>query len=176
MLYGRHGAGPKLEVYSDIRCEMPNCSARMDALRAAILRPQLADINQNIARWNARYRRVEAGLRGDARIAVTPRLPDEDFVGSSIQFRVPELTEAGCQALLQASAAVGVELKWFGNDDPVGFTSAHQSWSYVARQLLPQTDAILATLFDMRLPLTFSEDDCTHIAAMIIESLDEVMQ
>jgi dTDP-4-amino-4,6-dideoxygalactose transaminase len=175
MLFGRHGAGPALEVFDDIRCEMPNCSARMDALRAAILRPQLANIDNSIARWNARYRLVEAGLRGDARIAITPRLQAEDYVGSSIQFRVPDLTEAGCRALLLAAAAAGVELKWFGNVDPVGFTSAHQSWRYVARQNLPQTDSIMATLFDMRLPLTFSEADCTLIAALIVEALDEVM-
>ena len=175
MLFGRHGAGPELAVYEDIRCEMPNCSARMDALRAAILRPQLANIDTSIARWNARYRLVEAGLREDARIAITPRPQAEDYVGSSIQFRVPDLTAEGCHALLKAAAAAGVELKWFGNADPVGFTSAHQSWRYVARQQLPQTDAILATLFDMRLPLTFSEADCALIATLIIEALDEVL-
>jgi dTDP-4-amino-4,6-dideoxygalactose transaminase len=175
MLFARHGAGPEPEVFADIRLEMPNCSARMDALRAAILRPQLAKIDQSIERWNTRYRLVEAGLQKDARIAITPRPQPEDYVGSSIQFRVPELTREGCQQFLKAAAAAGVELKWFGNADPVGFTSAHQSWRYVARQELPQTDAILATLFDMRLPLTFSEADCTLIATLILEALNEVM-
>ena len=56
--------GRSAQAFDDARCEMPNCSARMDALRAAILRPQLALLEDNIARWNARYRVVEAALAG----------------------------------------------------------------------------------------------------------------
>ncbi len=175
MLFARHGAGPDAEVFENIRLEMPNCSARMDALRASILRPQLAQLETNIARWNARYRNTETGLRDDPRIAIPSRPNEESFVGSSIQFRVPALTAADCLSFVKAAAAMGVELKWFGNADPVAFTSAHQSWRYMARQDLPQTDAIMATLFDMRLPLTFSKDDCALLAALIRDALDEVM-
>src|SRR3954468_19299999 len=35
-------------------------------------------------------------------------------------------------------------------------------------QTLPQSDAVLAGLFDMRLPLTFSLEDCTHIGEIIV--------
>jgi hypothetical protein len=41
MLYGRHIASPPEEVFRKVRLETPNCSGRMDNLRAAILRPQL---------------------------------------------------------------------------------------------------------------------------------------
>ena len=41
MLYERHGAAPSDEVFKRIRLETPNCSARLDNLRAAILRAQL---------------------------------------------------------------------------------------------------------------------------------------
>ncbi|MEO1962065.1 MAG: hypothetical protein ABGW82_14055, partial [Paracoccus sp. (in: a-proteobacteria)] len=59
------------------------------------------------------------------------------------------------------------QAKWFGAAEPVGFTSAHRSWHYVAPQSLPRTDAVLAGLFDMRLPLTFSLEDCDHIGRII---------
>jgi hypothetical protein len=65
------------------------------------------------------------------------------------------------------TAALGVELKWFGAADPVGFTSAHPSWRYIGPQSLPRTDAVLAGLFDMRLPLTFSIEDCRQIGHII---------
>ena len=39
--------------------------------------------------------------------------------------------------------------------------------AYVDPQVLPETDRILSSLFDMRLPLTFSVEDCRHIAAII---------
>ncbi|MEM6663706.1 MAG: aminotransferase, partial [Pseudomonadota bacterium] len=68
-----------------------------------------------------------------------------------------------------ATAAVGVELKWFGAPEPHGYTSAHQSWRYAGRHQAPKTDRILSRLFDMRVPLTFTEDDCRQIAALIAD-------
>ncbi len=176
MLYERHGAGPQAASYDAARYEMPNCSARMDALRAAILRPQLAQLDQNIARWNARYAVVEQALRAHDRIVAIDRPAQEAHVGSSIQFRLPEFSAAQCRALIVAAASRGVELKWFGAQEPVGFTSSHQSWRYVIAQDLPQTDRIMATLFDMRLPLSFSEGDCTLIAELIGEAVNEVAE
>jgi hypothetical protein len=60
-----------------------------------------------------------------------------------------------------------VELKWFGAAEPVAFTSRYDSWRYAPAQRLPKTDAILAGLIDMRLPLTFSHEDATLIAEII---------
>ena len=107
-------------------------------------------------------------------IAPIPRPTAERPVGSSIQFRLPGFTADQCRAVLNVAAERGVELKWFGERDPVGFTSAHSSWRYVAAQDLPQTDGVLAGLFDMRLPLTFSIEDCTTVAAIICDVVDEV--
>ena len=74
-----------------------------------------------------------------------------------------------------ACAARGVELKWFGADEPHGYTSRHQSWRYAGEQHAPRTDVILKRLFDMRVPLTFSEDDCAQIAALIVDSIAETL-
>ncbi len=174
MLYARHGAGPEQGAFAGARYDMPNCSARMDALRAAILRPQLARLEGNIRRWNALYRIVESGLAGHARIALIDRPGAESYVGSSIQFRLPGLAAGQCRAVLAAAGARGVELKWFGAGEPVGFTSSHESWHFMAAQALPGTDRIMATLFDMRLPLTFSRADCALIAGLIREAVSEV--
>jgi hypothetical protein len=88
-------------------------------------------------------------------------------VGSSIQFRIPHIAPALAARFLAATAARGVELKWFGAPEPVGFTSTHRTWRYVPAQDLPRTDQILAGLFDMRLPLTFTLEDCDLLAAII---------
>ncbi|AUQ46918.1 putative pyridoxal-phosphate-dependent aminotransferase [Phaeobacter inhibens] len=175
MLYERHGAGPVPEVFAEARYHMPNCSARMDALRAAILRPQLARIETSIQAWNRRYSIVDQGLAGSKWIKTIDRPAAESPVGSSIQFLLPRFDADQCRRVLAAVAARGIDLKWFGGTEPAGFTSAHQSWRYMAGQDLPRTDAVLAILFDMRLPLTFSEDDCALIAELICEAVDEVM-
>lgn len=167
MLYERHGAAPPPQVFEQVRLETPNMSGRMDNLRAAILLPQLARLDESIERWNQRYREVEQGLAGVYGLLLRHRPDQESFVGSSIQFRLPGIDAAAARTFVADAKALGVELKWFGNDDPVGFTSNHNSWRYVDAQQLPGTDRVLAGLFDMRLPLTFSLEDCRHVAAII---------
>jgi dTDP-4-amino-4,6-dideoxygalactose transaminase len=171
MMYARHGAAPEPEAFADIRLQIPNMSARMDNLRAALLRPQLAAIGDSIAAWNARHDRVAGWLARSPAITLARRPAAEHYVGSSIQFRIPGLRPDAAQAFIGGLAKVGVDVKWFGAADPVGFTSAHQSWGYVAAQPLPRTDAILATLFDMRLPLTFSLADCDAVAGHICDAV-----
>ncbi len=174
MLYGRHLAGPPEEVFQDIRLETPNCSGRMDNLRAAILRPQLQALETQIAKWNARYREVETGLRNLPGLRVIERPEREDFVGSSIQFLLPEMKPDQIAEVMKGCAARGVELKWFGGAEPTAFTSRYTSWKYAPDQILPQTDKVLDGLMDMRLPLTFSLEDCALIAEIIREEVAAV--
>ena len=169
MLYERHGAAPSSKVFEDIRLETPNYSGRMDNLRASILRPQLKNLEKNINRWNERYQVVEAALKEIKGIEVPLRYEEERYVGSSIQFRIPSITATEAELFIKKNKELGVELKWFGNDDPSGFTSNHKSWKYVVPQQLNNSDEILSSLFDLRLPLTFSIDDCIHLSKIIIE-------
>lgn len=167
MLYGSHTAGPAPDIYSDIRLDTPNCSGRMDNLRAAILRPQVAKLESQRERWNARYRLIEDALRNVPGVRFPERPPEETYVGSSIQFLMKDVGEAGILDFLTRAQGRGVALKWFGAASPVAYTSRHDSWRYIAQQSLPATDRVLSQLLDMRIPLTFSEDDCRLIGAVI---------
>ena len=171
MLYGRHGAAPAGDVFERIRLDTPNCSGRMDNLRAAILRPQLAELDRLVAAWNERYRAIE-GILGSTPGVHLPGRPDrEAFVGSSIQFLVPGLDAAGIRELVEECLARGVELKWFGDPEPVAYTSRYDSWRYLERQSLPVTDRVLASLLDMRIPLTFGVEDCRLIGRIVADRL-----
>ena len=165
-LYARHGAGPAPEAFEDAAREQPNGSARMDQLRATILLPQLEALDANLARWERRHAIVAAAL-AEAPGVILPRTPDAARrIGSSIQWRMPALDAGACARFVADCAALGVTVKWFGGP-PAGYTSSHGDWRYLRAQSLPRTDAILATLFDMRLPLTFSEADCAHLGAIL---------
>ena len=59
MLYKRHIAAPAASHYADIRYHTPNVSGRMDHLRAAILRPQLANLHAQARALNMRYPAAE---------------------------------------------------------------------------------------------------------------------
>jgi dTDP-4-amino-4,6-dideoxygalactose transaminase len=167
MLYPRHRAAPPPEAFERVKYITPNVSGRMDNLRAAILRPQLADLPRQLDRWNALYRAMEAGLRDTPGLSLITRPAEEHYVASSFQFLLPDWPAGKVRAFLARAAARGVELKWFGAATPQGFTSRHDSWRYAPAQSLPNTDRILAGLIDLRLPLTFSTEDATLIARIL---------
>jgi dTDP-4-amino-4,6-dideoxygalactose transaminase len=172
MLYGRHGAAPDEEVFAKVRLDSANLSARLDNLRAALLRPQLASIDENIARWNERYGVLEQGLRRSPHLRLPERRQHEAFVGSSIQMQTPTLEREAIPRFVAACADRGVELKWFGDDEPKAFTSRYDSWRYLGDlPELPQTLAVLARTLDMRIPLTFTEEDCAEIAEIVVDVL-----
>lgn len=176
MLYHTHRAAPPPEIFADIRYDTPNISGRMDNLRAAILRPQLADLPAQAARWNARYAVLQDGLVDTPGLYLPQRDRREGFVASSFQFLLLDWTPEAITDVLARCAARGVELKWFGRSDPVGFTSRYDSWRYAPSTPMPATDRVLAGIIDMRLPLTFTLDDCALIARIIRAEVSAVFQ
>nr|WP_321510532.1 DegT/DnrJ/EryC1/StrS family aminotransferase [uncultured Celeribacter sp.] len=171
MLYGKHGAGPDPEVFATIKYDTPNVSGRMDHLRAAILRVQLRHLPEQVDKWNARYRRIEAGLQGVAGLTLIPRPQAEHYVGSSFQFLLLDWSDAEIEAVVARCQARGVELKWFGAPEPVAFTSRYDSWRYAEPQSLPDSDRVLRAIMDLRLPLTFTLEDCDLLAKIICEEV-----
>ncbi|WP_417727942.1 DegT/DnrJ/EryC1/StrS family aminotransferase [Roseovarius sp.] len=176
MLYGKHGTVPAPEVFERVKYDTPNVSGRMDHLRAAILRPQLRALGGQCANWNARYRVVEDGLRGTPGLTVVERAEEESYVGSSIQFLLLDWDGGRIAEVLKRCLARGVELKWFGAAEPVGFTSRYDSWRYAPSAPMPASDRILRGIVDMRLPLTFSLEDCAQIARIIRAEVGAVFQ
>ena len=176
MLFERHLAAPDPSVFAQIKYETPNISGRMDNLRAAILRPQIADIATQCARWNDRYYALEAGLRDTPGMQLIERPEIETIVGSSIQFLLLDWSDDSIRDVVSRCGARGVELKWFGAPEPVAFTSKYDSWTYADPQPMPKSDRILHGIVDMRVPLTFSIEDCDLIAQIIRAEVSAVFQ
>jgi len=176
MLFARHRAAPGPEVFEALKLDVPNVSSRMDNLRAAILRPQIGLLDDRRARWRVLYQGMERGLAGVAGVQLIPRPQHEDYVGSSFQFLLPGWEPVRVAGFVAAAAARGVELKWFGAADPMGFTSRYAHWRYASPEVLPQTDRVLAGLIDMRLPLTFVAQDVAQIARIIAEEVARAAQ
>jgi dTDP-4-amino-4,6-dideoxygalactose transaminase len=176
MLYDRHRAAPPAEAFAAHRLTTPNVSGRMDNLRAAILRPQLRDLAAQCARWNDRYRVLETGLAQTPGLTLIERSDQEGFVASSFQFLLLDWAAEAIAAVLARCAARGVELKWFGAPDPVAFTSRYDSWTYAPSTPMPASDRVLHAILDMRLPLTFSLEDCAQIARILRAEVSAVYQ
>ena len=170
MLYDRHLAAPDPAQIANFAKTVPNYSGRMDNLRAAVLRAQLPELDQNCARWNERYAVIAAVLAKTPNIELPNRSQQERFVGSSIQFLLPDLNQTRITAFVAACAKQGVQLKYFGSDEPHGYTSRYDSWQYLDQGvMLPATQQRLSCLIDMRISLTFDLDDCRLIAEIISE-------
>lgn len=176
MLFEKHRAAPPPETFAQIKYETPNISGRMDNLRAAILRPQLADLGRQCRRWNDLYWAVDEGLRETPGLTVIERPAEEGFVASSYQFLLLDWDADAVGQVIDRCKARGVELKWFGGAEPVGFTSRYDSWRYAPSVPMPASDRILAGIVDMRLPLTFTRDDCAVIARIIRAEVSAVYQ
>ncbi|MEP3921013.1 aminotransferase class I/II-fold pyridoxal phosphate-dependent enzyme [Ascidiaceihabitans sp.] len=176
MLFERHLAAPDPSVFAKIKYETPNISGRMDNLRAAILRPQLADLDTQCQRWNERYYVLENGVRDTPGMQVVERPDAETIVGSSFQFLLLDWSADAIRKVVSRCGARGVELKWFGAPEPAAFTSRYDSWHYADPQPIPKSDRILHGIVDIRVPLTFSLDDCALIARIIKAEVSAVYQ
>ena len=176
MLYERHGAAPAPEVFENIRLVSANMSGRMDNMRAALGLAQLPNLDKNCERWNHRYNILNRAIGGVAGVDIPVRDQRESFVGSSIQFRPTALKMDQMPDFIAACAAQGVELKWFGESQPKAFTSRYDSWHYISPMPhLPSTLEALDRTLDLRVPLTFDDEDCLLIGAVIAQVMAEFM-
>jgi dTDP-4-amino-4,6-dideoxygalactose transaminase len=174
MLYGRHLAVPGEGEFRKIRLMTPNMSGRMDNLRAAILRVQLRELDDNCRRWNLLYGCLDAALRKVPGLFMPSRPQHEQYVGSSIQFSLPDFTPGEMRTFVEFCGKRGVDVKWFGEKDPRGFTSRYDSWQYIKQIAdLPVTRRVLSTLCDMRIPLTFDQVDCSLIGEIVGECVGQ---
>jgi dTDP-4-amino-4,6-dideoxygalactose transaminase len=175
MLYDRHISRPALDTFERYKKVIPNFSLRMSNLVAALIRPQLADLDRQCRRWNERYDLLAAELVGTPHIRIPQRHAKEGYVGSSMQFTITGLDRPAAEDFLKTCADRGVVIKWFGIKEPEAFTSSWESWQYVKTfQPLPHTRKILDFLCDFRVPLTFTLEDCRVIATVIREAMIEV--
>jgi dTDP-4-amino-4,6-dideoxygalactose transaminase len=173
MLYRSHLAKPADAVFERWKYRIPNFSLRLSNLTAALVRPQLGTVlRDRIGRWNQRHDWLAERLATLPGVRLPYRPQQEQYAQSSIQFLLPGRSPAQMAAFVAGCASRGVNVKWFGGAEPVGFTSSWAHWGYVdAHQLVPRASEVLAVLCDLRIPLTLTLDDCARIASAIGQAL-----
>lgn len=173
MLYRQHLARPADAVFDRWRYTTPNFSLRMSSHAAAMLRPQVADMPRRGEAWNERYRWLARELAGLLNLTVPVRDPREEYVASSIQFTL-DLSAERIQRFLAGCDSRGLHIKWFGRDEPQGFTSNYTHWHYLRQaQDLPTSLPLMAGLCDMRVALSLTEADCVMIGRIVRAALAE---
>ena len=115
---------------------------------------------------------IETILKDVKGLHLINRPAKEDFVGSSFQFLLSNCSYFEIKSIVESCRNRGVELKWFGQNEPKGFTSKYDSWRYIPTQQMAKSDKIINSILDMRLPLTFSIEDCKLVAAIICQEIE----
>jgi dTDP-4-amino-4,6-dideoxygalactose transaminase len=176
MLHGQHLSSPGAEALRAAGEHVPNFSMRMTALAAALLRPQLAELPRRAARWNEIHDRIAAGLQRSQHVHVPERGGGQVFSATSVQFTVNGFTPAEMERFLALAKARGLPVKWFGAPEQTGFTSAPRHWRYAGDQGgLEATHRTLATLCDIRTPVTLTDDECDLIAEIVRDSIELIV-
>lgn len=171
-----HAVRPADDVFERWKYTTPNFSLRLSNLVAAIVRPQLGEaLADRCRRWNERHDWLATGLARLPGVRLPQRPPQEQYVQSSIQFLLTGFDAAQMAQFVQAAAALGLNVKWFGAPEPQGFTSAWTHWRFAATdQALPNAARVLAGLCDVRIPLTLSRADCEAIVAVVGQAVAQV--
>lgn len=175
MLYAQHRARPPLEVFERHRYQIPNCSMRMSGLVAALLRSQMPILDERNASWRRIYTTLAPMISDIDHLRMPQRPAKEEFVPSSLQFSVEGMSDDQIITFLKHADEHGVHVKWFGNQDPIGFTSRHDHWRYLGGHNstdVPNADRVLHGLCDIRLPAWLTDKDCDAIACVLRKAVE----
>mmetsp|Transcript_17293 Transcript_17293/g.41355 ORF Transcript_17293/g.41355 Transcript_17293/m.41355 type:complete len:486 (-) Transcript_17293:162-1619(-) len=166
--YSQHDPRPPKELCEAAMLSVPNLSCRMSELTAAVMRPLIKNLPERVVRYNERYALVVDTLSSlaDGIIVVPEQLPQVEGVGDHLNFYLDGVTAEQNAHFMAACHAGGVPVSWFCS--PVN-ARWHVNWRMYGspEYELPQTDDLLATAYDLKLPPHFEDRDMRHIAEII---------
>ena len=154
--------------------KLPLYNMRMQNLSAAVIRPQLPEVANRVAKGRAGHDRVAERLNQSAFMAVPPPLAPEERAPDSIQFNLAgDWTDAEALRFQSRAKSRGVTVQVFGLSD--GNARAFWNWEFLGPAPdLPQTRAMLMRACDVRLPTRLTDAELDFIADAIISAVEDV--
>lgn len=154
--------------------KLPLYNTRMQNLSAAVIRPQLAEVERRVRDGLRNHDYVAAKLNESPWLDVPPPLGPEERAPDSLQFNlVGDWTDAEALKLQDEAKARGVGVQVFGlsKDNARAFWN----WEFLGEQAdLPKTRAMLMRACDTRLPARLTEPELDFIAGAIIAAAHAV--
>lgn len=154
---------------------LPLYNLRLNNLSAAIIRPQLPEIDRRVRDGRENHDYLAARLNASPWLHVPDKLPPEDRAPDSLQFNLEGLGIAETRAFADAAAARGVKVQVFGQS--TDNARAFWNWRFLPGSApdLPQTRAMLMRACDTRLPARLTRDQLDTIGDAILGAIAEVM-
>lgn len=163
--------GPHFERWQN---RLPLYNTRLGNLSAAVIRPQLPELDRRVRNGRANHDHVAARLNGALMISVPAALPQETRAPDSIQFNLVGLDATQAQAFAAAADARGVGMQIFGLS--TDNARAFWNWQFLGETPdLPKTRAMLMRACDVRLPARLTRAECDAIVDALLSAAETVM-
>mmetsp|Transcript_22834 Transcript_22834/g.63489 ORF Transcript_22834/g.63489 Transcript_22834/m.63489 type:complete len:442 (-) Transcript_22834:1386-2711(-) len=177
-LSGKHVTVPSKEEFKDYPTTIPNYSLRMSNLAASVIRPQIKTLDERIAKYNARYVKLQEELESRVGDHLTiPKLTPEVtlMVHDSMQFNLDsKFNQEMIEQFLKECGDHGLPVELFGHK-----TNARNfiNWGFAPADVpLPKTADMLSRACDVRMPLMWDDEDFQDMADVIVESIEKVLE
>jgi len=174
LLYDQHTRAPPAAVFEKVKKATPNYSLRMSDLTACCVRPQLETLDDRIEVYNNRYAAISARLAERAEYIEVPAISERVRpVCDSIQFNLRGLRPDQISSFLGHTKRRGMPLGLFGSKDNA---RNFRNWQYspIATEC-DKTEHLISVAVDMRLPLSFEDEDFDQMADVVLASVDDVL-
>ncbi|WP_416881481.1 DegT/DnrJ/EryC1/StrS family aminotransferase [Marivita sp.] len=163
------------EAFAKWQNKLPLYNLRMSNLSAAVIRPQLAELDRRVRDGRRNHDHVADRLRQSPWITVPPSLPQEERAPDSLQFSLRDMSDADVDAFVDTAKAMGVSIQVFGRS--ADNARAFWNWEFLGPAPdLPKTRAMLARACDCRLPARLTLAECDAVADVILSAVDHVMR
>jgi len=150
--------------------KLPLYNTRMQNLSAAVIRPQLPELDRRVTAGLANHDYVAEKLNESPWLDVPPPLAPETRAPDSLQFNlVGDWTDAEAIRLQDEAKSRGVGVQVFGLSPDNA--RAFWNWQFLGEQPeLPKTRAMLMRACDTRLPARLTRPELDFIASAIVEA------
>jgi dTDP-4-amino-4,6-dideoxygalactose transaminase len=154
---------------------LPLYNLRMGNLSAAVIRPQLAEVERRVKDGLRNHDYVASRLNASPWLTVPDKLPLESRAPDSIQFNLVGLSPDETRAFADAAAARGIKVQVFGLS--TDNARAYWNWAFLPgdRPDLPRTRAMLMRACDARLPARLTRAECDVVADALVLAAQDVM-
>ena len=163
------------EAFAKWQNKLPLYNLRMSNLSAAVIRPQLDELDRRVANGRRNHDHVADLLRRSPWIDVPSALPKEERAPDSLQFSLTGMDDASVDAFVEVARTMGVTIQVFGRS--TDNARAFWNWEFLGPAPdLPKTRQMLTRACDCRLPARLTLEDCDAVADVILSAIDHVMQ
>jgi dTDP-4-amino-4,6-dideoxygalactose transaminase len=154
--------------------KLPLYNTRMSNLSAAIVRPQIPELERRVRDGLANHDHLAAQLNTSPWIDVPPPLAPETRAPDSIQFNLVGMSDAEVRLFLAIAEERGVGVQVFGLSEDNA--RAFWNWEFLpeAPGPLPITEAMLMRACDTRLPVRLKRPELDFIADVLIGAAQDV--